>query len=69
MGQGLAAGAARDYGVVITGPADEPAADLEGTALLRTRMRADRPDEQPFFDRGPGYARLAGAASAEVDWL
>jgi len=36
---------------------------------LRTKMRAERPDQQPFFDRGPGYARLAGAASAEVDWL
>jgi N-methylhydantoinase B len=24
----------------------------------------------PFFDRGPGYARLAGGqANAEVDWL
>jgi N-methylhydantoinase B len=32
-------------------------------------MRAGRPGEQPFFDRGPGYARLAGVASAQVDWL
>ncbi len=63
------AGAARDYGVVVTGPPDEPAADLGQTALLRTRMKTERPDEQPFFDRGPGYARLAGVASAQVDWL
>jgi N-methylhydantoinase B len=36
---------------------------------LREEMRAARPDE-PFFDRGPGYARLSGgAAAAEVDWL
>jgi N-methylhydantoinase B len=36
---------------------------------LREKMRADR-GEEPFFDRGPGYARLAGGAlAAEVDWL
>jgi N-methylhydantoinase B len=63
------AGAAADYGVVITGSGDAPAADMEETGLLRMKMRAERPDQQPFFDRGPGYARLAGAASAEVDWL
>jgi N-methylhydantoinase B len=63
------AGAAADYGVVITGSGDAPAADMEETGLLRLKMRAERPDQQPFFDRGPGYARLAGAASAEVDWL
>ncbi len=61
--------AADDYGVMITGPGDAPAADMERTVLLRMKMRAERPDQQPFFDRGPGYARLAGAASAEVDWL
>jgi len=63
------AGAAANYGVVITGSGDAPAADMEETGLLRLKMRAERPDQQPFFDRGPGYARLAGAASAEVDWL
>jgi N-methylhydantoinase B len=63
------AGAAADYGVIITGPDDSPAADMDQTVLLRTKMRAGRSGEQPFFDRGPGYARLAGAASAEVDWL
>ena len=31
---------------------------------------AARPAEEPFFDRGPGYARLAeGRVTAEVDWL
>ena len=63
------AGAAGDYGVVITGPQDAPEADMEASVLLRTKMRAERPDDQPFFDRGPGFARLAGAATAEVDWL
>jgi N-methylhydantoinase B len=62
------AGAAADYGVVITGPDDEPAADMEETVSLRNKIRAARPPE-PFFDRGPGYRRLAGVASAEVDWL
>jgi N-methylhydantoinase B len=63
------AGAAADYGVVITGPADAPVADMGASALLRIEMREQRSGEQPFFDRGPGFARLAGAASAEVDWL
>ncbi|MGI9005961.1 MAG: hydantoinase B/oxoprolinase family protein, partial [Streptosporangiaceae bacterium] len=58
------AGAAADYGVVITGPDDEPAADEDGTRMLRERMRARRSGPQPFFDRGPGYARLAGTAAA-----
>ncbi len=62
--------AAADYGVVITGPADDPVADGPATGSLRTRLRADRPAAAPFFDRGPGYARLSGgAAAAEVDWL
>jgi N-methylhydantoinase B len=60
--------AAASYGVVITGPDDEPAADMEETISLRNKIRADRQPE-PFFDRGPGYQRLAGVPSAEVDWL
>ena len=63
------AGAAADYGVVITGPDDDPAADIEETENLRKKIRAARPRPEPFFDRGPGYRRLAGVASAEVDWL
>ena len=63
------AGATANYGVVITGPQDAPAADMEASVLLRTKMRAERPAKQPFFDRGPGFARLAGAATADVDWL
>jgi N-methylhydantoinase B len=63
-------GAADDYGVVITGPDDEPVADVEATQALRERMRAERPEARPFFDRGPGYARLSGGrAAAEVDWV
>jgi N-methylhydantoinase B len=66
-------GAARDhYGVVLTGVArngpagTDPAADLEATVALRARMRAER-GQAPFFDRGPGYARLAGRDQADVD--
>ena len=36
----------------------------------RRAAAAPRRPSEPFFDRGPGYARLAGgAAAAEVDWL
>jgi N-methylhydantoinase B len=63
------AGAAADYGVVITGPDDGPAADMAASVLLRAKMVEQRPERRPFFDRGPGFARLAGAATAEVDWL
>ena len=63
------AGAAADYGVVITGPDDEPFPDVAASVLLRAEMLEQRPERLPFFDRGPGFARLAGAATAEVDWL
>jgi N-methylhydantoinase B len=64
------AAAAADYGVALAGPADDPVADAEATRALRDRQRAARPPARPFFDRGPGYARLSGGATAaEVDWL
>jgi N-methylhydantoinase B len=63
-------GAADDYGVVIAGPDDEPVVDVDATRGLREQMRAARPADRPFFDRGPGYARLSGGATApECDWL
>jgi N-methylhydantoinase B len=62
-------GARDDYGVVVGGPADAPEVDETASDALREDLRAAR-GEQPFFDRGPGYARLAaGATSAAVDWL
>jgi N-methylhydantoinase B len=62
-------GARRDYGVVASGTKDEPVVDVEASDRLRERLRSERPAE-PFFDRGPGYARLAeGKAAADVDWL
>ena len=58
-----------DYGVVVDGPQDAPVVDAPASDELRATVRADR-GEQPFFDRGPGYARLSGGAtSADVDWL
>ncbi|AYY15403.1 hydantoinase B/oxoprolinase family protein [Actinobacteria bacterium YIM 96077] len=62
-------GARADYGVVVHGTADDPKADEAATGELRMRMRAQRDSDDPFFDRGPGYAQLSGgAAAAPVDW-
>ena len=58
-------GARDDYGVVIAGDVvDEAASDA-----LRAARRAELTGPQPFFDRGPGYATLAGRAHANVDFL
>ncbi|WP_205471142.1 hydantoinase B/oxoprolinase family protein [Nocardioides sp. SYSU D00038] len=64
-----ASAAERDYGVVLTGSLDDDslAFDADATDELRSRLAATR-GEPAFFDRGPGYARLAGGAtSATVD--
>ena len=58
-----------DYGVVVSGTTDLPEIDAAASDALRERRRSDRVDE-PFFDRGPGYATLAGGVAApDVDWL
>jgi N-methylhydantoinase B len=63
-------GARRDYGVVATGDLDEPVIDADASDALREQLRGDRAAEQPFFDRGPGYATLAaGQTAADVDWV
>jgi len=63
-------GARDDYGVVVVGSLDDPRADLTATEGLRARLRAQRTGDEPFFDRGPGYARLSGGRPhADVDWL
>ncbi|MDQ2836956.1 MAG: hydantoinase B/oxoprolinase family protein [Actinomycetota bacterium] len=74
-GKVSAAAARSDYGVVLTA-ADDPAAidslgvDAPATEQLRAQLRAARSGEQPFFDRGPGYARLSGGAtSSKYDHL
>jgi N-methylhydantoinase B len=62
-------GARRDYGVVAGGSADTPVIDVAASEALRYTLRGERPEHQPFFDRGPGYPRLAGGRrAAEVDW-
>jgi N-methylhydantoinase B len=61
------AGAREDYGVVLR---DAGTADEAATEALRADVRAARTGDEPFFDRGPGYARLSGgAASNEFDVL
>ena len=54
------AGAGEDYGVVVR---DDGEADLAATEQLRAVRRAERTGDEPFFDRGPGYARLSGGAA------
>ncbi len=60
--------AERDYGVVVSGPDDDPVVDGDATRRLRARLRDER-GEPAFFDRGPGYAQLDpdGRAFPEVD--
>jgi N-methylhydantoinase B len=69
-GKVSAEAALRDYGVVLTGSRD--AGDLSFDEPATTGERASRVawsrEDDPFFDRGPGYASLAdGASSAEAD--
>ena len=62
-------GARADYGVVATGAKDEPVVDVAGIRRRCAPSAGGRARvEQPFFDRGPGYATLSGGATAaEVD--
>jgi N-methylhydantoinase B len=61
------AAALTSYGVVLTGEGDELGYDEAATAAERAARPAAN---EAFFDRGPGYARLAGgAAHAQVDLL
>jgi N-methylhydantoinase B len=63
-------GAGADYGVVVTVDGDEVSVDAAATEALRTQLRARRTGDEPFFDRGPGFARLSGGkAFADVDVL
>jgi N-methylhydantoinase B len=62
------AGAREDYGVVLTYDGSQVALDVDATTDLRAQLRARRTGDEPFFDRGPGYARLSGGhAFADVD--
>jgi N-methylhydantoinase B len=63
------AAARASYGVVIVGSDDDPAVDGEATLAVRESQASRRGAAQPFFDRGPGYERLAGVPAADCDWL
>ena len=65
-------GARRDYGVHAgMDAAGEPLIDVAASDAERARLRADRPEHQPFVDRGPGFARLSpdGSETSPFDWL
>jgi N-methylhydantoinase B len=68
-GKVSAPGARGDYGVVVGGPRDDPVVDEGASDELRASLRAARTGQEPFFDRGPGYATLAGRPHADVDHL
>jgi N-methylhydantoinase B len=64
------AGARDAYGVVLSYDDADVSVDAGATAQLREQLRARRTGDEPFFDRGPGYARLSGGRQhAEVDTL
>ena len=63
-------GARAAYGVGASGTKDDPVIDTEASDALRASLRSDRGEEAPFFDRGPGYAALAGgSAASEYDYV
>ena len=69
--QGKVSGRAarEEYGVaLVAGPDGEARPDAAATAALRAELRRVR-GRPPFFDRGPGYRRLAGRDHAAVDFL
>ena len=50
------------YGVVLTGSLDDDSLGFDAAATDAERA-AGRPPSEAFFDRGPGYARLADGAA------
>ena len=60
-----AASAEADYGVILNGAGE---VDTTATERSREQLRNTR-GPQPLFDRGPGYRRLAGKPTADVDWV
>ena len=62
------AAALASYGVVLTGSLEDDSLSYDEGATTAERAARPAPSEA-FFDRGPGYARLAadGAAHAAVD--
>ncbi len=59
-----------DYGVVLAVDGAAATVDEAATSALRADLLGRRTGAEPFFDRGPGYARLSGGAPyADVDVL
>lgn len=59
QGKVSAGSAYTDYGVVLSGEGDAVTVDGQATTLLRERMVAQRGENLPLIDRGPGYEKLA----------
>jgi N-methylhydantoinase B len=69
QGKASARAARDEYGVVLAASPDgETGHDLAATASLRQELREAR-GRLAFFDRGPGYRRLAGRDHADVDFV
>ena len=69
QGKVSARAAREEYGVVLAASPDgETGHDLAATASLRQELREAR-GRLAFFDRGPGYRRLAGRDHADVDFV
>jgi N-methylhydantoinase B len=60
--------AREEYGVALERVDGVVGHDASATASLRRTLRAAR-GRLPFFDRGPGYRRLAGRDHADVDFV
>jgi N-methylhydantoinase B len=68
QGKVSARAAREDYGVVLVAGQDgELAPDGVACTALRSRLRETR-GQPPFFDRGPGYRRLAGREGSDFDF-
>jgi N-methylhydantoinase B len=68
QGKVSARAAHEDYGVVLAMGADgEMVPDAAATVALRGGLRETR-GRPPFFDRGPGYQRLAGRTRSDFDF-
>ncbi|HWC05604.1 MAG TPA: hydantoinase B/oxoprolinase family protein [Methylomirabilota bacterium] len=69
QGKVSARAAQEEYGVALVAGSDGAVGhDPDATLALRRRLREAR-RRLPFFDRGPGYRRLAGRAHADVDFI
>jgi N-methylhydantoinase B len=59
----VSAAGARRYGVVAD---DRGVLDPAATGALRARLRADRPDVLPVFDKGPEMAEILARCEEET---